>query len=351
MKKLLAAKTLLLWVFVLQAWANIYADYAIEADELYVGQVFEIKVETIALKESQKIYFDFKNGFNVKILNPLDPAAQKQDIKTTYTFLAKATAPRAAMHDIEITMIDDKSVAMQKQTLEGQKLQATRLNPPEHFSGVLAKQLQLESFQTSVFDENSNIVAFKLSASRANLGDFALSGVNKQEIKSFERNGRESMISYYAIVDKSAQQLRFSYFDLAQREYETISVPIAIIRDSVSTQTQLSPQQSKLYQLKLFLSISTLGLLLLILIFKRSYWLLAIAVAVGIYLYLLLRPFADVELKEESVVYILPTENATAIVKNQNPVQVKKLDSHREYVKVEFAGGMIGWVLQKDIHD
>lgn len=349
MKTNIFVKALLLGLFTINLYANLYSKQNINAKELYVGGLFEIDVETILLEPSQKLYFDFENAEGVKVINPLQPKVTSDNVKTTHTFYLQALQPNIKTPDIVLTVIDAEYTNMQREVLASQKLQATPLHPPQNFSNIIARNLIVEGFQNSVYDKQNNIVAVKLFGEYTNLDDFNLTDVKKMEIKNKEIDLSNQVISFYAIVDKELENLSFSYFNLNSKTYKKIEFPINIQRDIVSTQTELHPQKSRVYQLKIYGSAAAaVVFLLLFIVYRKNYLFLALALTALFYLFYTLKPLALVTVKKESVVYILPTKNATAIVKIDTKQDVKKLSEYKDYVKVEFDSGMIGWV-KKDM--
>jgi hypothetical protein len=348
MVRIFFVKVLLLGLFTVDCFADFYAKQSIEEKELYVGQIFELDVETILLKPTQKVYFDFENFENVKVINPLHPFITHDDIKTHHKFYLQATDETLKTPDIVLTVIDNEYTDMQREVISGQTLHATKLNPPANFANVIAKSLIIEGFQNSVYDENSNIIAVKLFVEYGTFDDFTLLNTQETVIKEKQNDYSNQSISFYSIVDKSLESLSFSYFDLHTKTYKTIHLPINIERDTVSTQTELHPQKSKIYQLKVYGFLS-LGILFLILfIFKRSYVVLALAAAAFAYLLYTLKPLAVIEVKKDTIVYILPTNNATAIVKTNSVQKAKKLSTYESFYKVEFNNGLIGWIKKGD---
>jgi hypothetical protein len=348
MVRIFFLKVLLLGLFTTDCFADFYAKQSVEEKELYVGQIFELDVETILLKPTQKVYFDFENAQNVKVINPLHPFIVHDDIKTHHKFYLQVTDATVKTPDIILTVIDNEYTDMQRRMIEGQTLQATKLNPPADFANVIAKSLIIEGFQNSVYDENSNIVAVKLFVEYGTLNDFVLKGTNETVIKEKLNDYSNQSISFYSIVDKSLESLSFSYFNLNTKTYKTIHLPINIERDTVSTQTELHPQKSKIYQFKVYGFLILGALLLIVFIFKRSYVVLLAALAAFAYLLYTLKPLAVIGVKKDTIVYILPTNNATAIVKVNAAQKVKKLSTYESFYKVEFENGLIGWVKKGD---
>ena len=345
MKATFFVKALLLGLFTINLYANLYSKQHIIADELYVGQIFELEVETILLESSQKLYFDFENSEGIKVINPLQPQVRHDDIKTYHKFYLQATKAQVKTPDIVLTVIDSEYTDMQRDIIKGTTLHATTLNPPEDFSNILARNLVVEGFQNSVYDEQNNIVAVKLFGEYTNLDDFNISNVAKMEIKEKEVDFSNQVISFYVIVDKELENLSFSYFNLNSKTYKKIQFPINIERDTVSTQTELHPQKSKLFKLKVYGSLcAAIIFLILFFFYRKNYIFILISIAAFLYMFYTLKPLAIIEVQKGSVVYILPTKNATAIVKLDKDQRVKKLSEYKGYYKVEFDNSMIGWV-------
>lgn len=351
MIKNIFVKVLLLGLFTINLYANFYAKQTIDVKELYVGQIFEVNVETILLQSSQKFYFDFENARGIEIINPLQPQITSDDVKTYHKFYLQAISQQIKTPDIILTIIDNEYTDIQRDIIEGVSLHATKLNPPKNFSNILARSLIIEGFQNSVYDDENNILAIKLFGEYSNLNDFNLTNVKKMEIKDKEIDFSNQTVTLYAIVDKELEMLTFSYFNLNSKTYKNIQLPINIKRDTVSTQTELHPQKSRVYQLKVygFLSLGVGFLILFVL--KRKILFILIAALSFAYLFYTLKPLAIIHVKKDSIVYILPTKNATAIVKTDDVKQVKRLNTYQDYYKVEFENGMIGWIKKENSYE
>ena len=349
MKKLLFVKVFTIWAFAISLMADFYVNDHIDADDIYVGQMFELHLQTISLRDGQNIYFDFEGAEGVRVLNPMSPLKTKDNIRTTYTFFLQANQVALKTPDVVISIIESDYSQMRIVVQKGKRLQATTLNPPQNFSGILAKDLNVKGFQTSIYDESSNIVAVKIEADYGNLDGFTLADAWDFGIKSSQEEYPKHLISFYAMFDRSVDSLNFSYFNLDSREYKTIDFPIDIQRDVVSTQTQLHMQQSRVYQLKLYGSIGVAVVFALLFLFFRSYTSLAVAIGAIIYLIVLIKPLASVVVKQDTIVYIVPTKNATAIVKLDSQTQGRRLGEYGGYIKIEFDDGLIGWIKEEGI--
>ncbi len=345
MKNSFFVKALFLGLFTIALHASVYVKYTELPKKLYVGQVFQIRLETIPLEQNQKIYFDFdKKRGKVKVLNPLKPLIDRGEIKTYYTFYMQVLAPKAVTPDIVITVIEEGYSGMEKKKLEGVALNATKLNPDKYFSHVLARDMSVESYQASMFDKERNIIAIKLKGEYANMADFDIDYASKSGIEKISGEVPDQSVAYYAVLPQELDSFTFSYFDLDRATYIKESIPVDVHRESVSTQSELNPQNSKLYQLKLITTITVLLLFVILFALRRRWPYLVIALAAGIYLFVILQPLKTVSLQSDTKVYILPTKNATAFMKTSSLISVKELDRYEEYVKVEFDSGIIGWV-------
>jgi len=341
-------KALFLGLFTIGLHASFYVKQTLPQNDLYVGQLFEIEIETISLESSQKHFFDFENMDGVKVINPLKPLISHDDIRTYYKFYFVAQKDTIKTPDIVITIIDSDYSMMQQEVLEGESFHATMLNPPQNFSNVIAKSLVVEGFKTSIYDSEHNIVAIKLFGEYTDLEDFSIPYASQGGIKEHIYDYPNQEISYYAILDKKIDSLQFCYFDIEMKRYKHIEFPINIERDTVSTQTDLHPQKSKIYQLKLYGSLGVFLFFMLLFIVKRGYFSLFLALLALAHLFYTIKPLATITISSGTIVYILPTENSTAIVKTDGVTQAKRLSSYEQYYKVEFEDGMIGWIKKDD---
>ncbi|HIC43671.1 MAG TPA: hypothetical protein EYO73_05105, partial [Sulfurimonas sp.] len=111
-----------------------------------------------------------------------------------------------------------------------------------------------------------------------NLRDFSLALASKEGIDSYKENFPYSDFTYFAVVSKQLNELKFSYFNLKSGHFEDIIIPIIVSSDRVSTQTDLAPKQNTHAFKKMILAgiVSLIGLVLFATRHKKFYLIILI---------------------------------------------------------------------------
>lgn len=224
------------------------------------------------------------------------------------------------------------------------------LMPNDDFSNVVAKNLALKSFKASKFDEFSNLVNIELEATNGNLSEFKIPFSNTKSGVENIKGGVEKMsANYFMITPNNIQNISFSYYNTATKNYEYIDVPIKPTSSELSTQTNLNPSESEFAKYKSL----TIYILIIICLFGfmlwRSFYALVIAIILGVYALYDARPFSQITIKSGAEVTILPTNGSSVFYKSANDESVKVLGKSGQYTKILLNDKKIGWVRNENI--
>ena len=157
---------------------------------------------------------------------------------------------------------------------------------------------------------------------------------------------------YYVVIPIHQKSIVFNYYNTNSEKLEKINIPIKFEEELVSTQTDLNPNNSS-FEFYKKLAVAAISIIFLILfIWKRSYIYLIIFLLCSIVFILFAMPNKNVKLKENTVIYILPTKNSTIFQKMENEVAVEEMKRKDGFVKIMFKRGenkFIGWVKENDV--
>jgi hypothetical protein len=312
----------------------------------YIGEIIAVSVKLTPVDiASGNIEYTLQNEEGVRIFSDTPRRSVKEDaVYDTFYFLVQSAAIR--LPDITATL---SATGKSSETLTGTSMSATPLNPPSTFAKVLADKFEIVNYKTTPYNNESNVVIFTVKASRCNISDFSIPNAIKQGFESKLPNVGESQMTYYAIIPNSEQNLNFSYFNLSKKRYESLVIPIIVDDDTVSTQSDLSPTDSRHTELK----VGAAGVVSIIL-FGLFYWrrqkgYLYTSVVPMFYIVYALLPNQNICVKKDASIYLLPINNGTIF---ETTMQEEHLEAEKEvgdFTKIHLTNDKVGWVNKRDI--
>ncbi len=353
MKRLLLVIALLLAAFVtpasLQAKQKvIYLSYHDDTykdnipERVFNGAYFSITIKTLStIRQHKKLKYSFK-GARGATLQSRTPERKNKGSYVLDTFHFLATSSKIVLPSITASIGDEKS------TLKGEKIEGVSLNPDKKFAGILADSFNVTSVDAKKYDNKHNILTFDAKAEHCNIKAFKLNGANEQGFESVKTGIKKSSMTYYAVIPKKYEKLEFTYFDLKKERYMKVKVPIEVVDDSVSTQSDLKPTENKNYIIKIAAAGVVIIIALILLIVYRKWWIALFIVAPGIYIALQATPAVHVCVKADAPLYLLPIENATVfdVLTTQGDFEVKhSVEGYKQITHNK----KIGWVSEDNI--
>jgi len=348
-KRLLLVFSLLIAAFftpaALQAKQKvIYLSYVEDniPERVFNGQYFSVTIKTLStIGQHDRLKYSFKGGRGARIQNS-SPYRQDQGNFVLDTFYFLATSSKIILPDITA------SIGTEKSTLGGVDIEGVSLNPDNKFAGILADSFKVTAVDAKKYDNKHNIVTFDAEAKHCNIKAFKLLAATEQGFESAKTGINQSSMTYYAVLPKKYEKLEFTYFDLLKERYQKVTLPIEVIDDSVSTQSDLKPAENKNYMIKVAIAIVIIIIALILLIVYRKWWLTIFIIIPGIYIAMQATPAENICVNAGAPVYLLPIENATVFeqVAAQGTFEVKH--SVEGYKQIAY-NNKIGWVNEDDI--
>jgi len=327
----------------------LYQSYYELPKKLFKGQVFSLTIKALSAKEEyESIDYEFSNPIGLQLLSD----EQNRKVEPPYlfdTFYFQVKGNRVKTPDVGTTLVFKNFTGELKETLRGEKIETVRLNPEKDFSSVLADDFKILEYKTSQYDNQHNIIVFSAEAKMANLQDFSLKVATKEGIEAYEEELPHSNFTYYAVVSKQLNELKFSYFNLGTRRFQDVIIPIVVINDRVSTQTDLAPTQNTHATAKMILAgvVSAIGLALFI--YRRKKFYILIFIAPLFIIAKLAVPTKHVCVKEGSNIYLLPMRNGTIFEQASQRFTSEALGDAQNFVKIRMHNTQIGWVKYEDL--
>lgn len=327
----------------------LYLSYENIPKRVIQGEIFPITIKILStVQDATDIHYELLYAQGLTSLNEL-PERQKRSKYFYDTFYFKANEVGARLPDFEVEARDVNASRYKKSLLEGEELNVIALNPDSKFSNIIANAFELMDYKTSSYDNEHNIVIFVARAFNADLHDIHLRHVKKQGIESVVGDFFESRVTYYAIIDKNIEELRFSYFNLHTNNFSMLSVPIIVEDDSVATQTDLTPKDQSKERLKSFIALGIAFFGFVLFLWRKKYiYTLLIILPLG-YVLVSVLPSKEVCVRQGANIYLLPLSHGTIFEMTQKQLFLHKEGSVKGFVKVKLDNEKIGWIADEDI--
>lgn len=327
----------------------LYVSYEDIPKRIVKGEIFPITIRTLSITDDYgQIVYDFSNQDGLKSLNDLP--YRVEDGKYFYdTFYFLSTSDWARLPDIETSLIPNPNNKYAKTILEGKKLNVISLNPRKNFSRVIAENFELLEYKTTSFDNKNNIIVFVAEAKRCDISKIHFNNVYKQGIESSIESIEDSRVTYFVVVDKKLENFKFSYFDLKKNRFKNLSIPIIVVDDKVTTQTDLKPKDQSKERLKLFIAVGVTLFLLIIIVWIKKYIYSIILIFPIAYIVFLSAPSKELCIKTGSNIHLLPVDNGTIFETTSEIIHLQQEGKAKGFLKVKLKNNKIGWVKDEDI--
>lgn len=313
---------------------------------LYIGEIFPLTIKLTPVDiASGDIEYTLQGEEGLQIFSQTPSRTVKEDgVYDTFYFLVQSSSVRLPDINAVIT-----ATAQTSETLIGTHLNTSTLNPPSTYANVLADSFKVVAYKTTAYNQESNIVVFTVKATRCNIATFSLKNAIKQGFESKKPNVNESTMTYYAVIPNGEQALEFTIFNLRKNRYESISIPIVVDDDTVSTQTDISPTDSRHTELKVGASAIFATIFIALFYWRRSKWYLYLSVLPLFYVIFALLPNSNVCVKNNSPIYLLPIKNGTIFEMTTQEEKLEVENHVGEFTKVRIKDNTLGWVHESDI--
>jgi len=344
------ALLLLTLFFFSSVFANkvLYLTHENIPDRVIKGEVFSITLKTIStVKNFSSITYEFKNRRGLRVLNTIPYREQKgKYLLETFKFIATRNAARLP----DITASLEAPISYQSTTILGKKLNVIALNPKKDFSKIIADSLELLEYKTTSFDTKHNIIVFTAQAQNSDLSPIKFQNVFKQGVESINKTKFiDPKVTYFVVVKKELEKFSFSYFNLLKNKFTTITIPIVVDDDSVTTQTDLKPKDQSKEQLKVNIAYGVGAVILILAVWRRSFLYLVLLVFPIFYVSYMSIPAKDVCIKAGTNIRLLPVNNGTIFENTPNEYILPIEGTIKNYTKVKLKNEKIGWIKNEDI--
>ena len=340
---------LLTLLFLSPLFANkvIYLSYKEVPQRVVKGEIFTITLKTLTtVRDYQDIKYKFSNYSGLKILNKT-PKRERLGKYFFDKFYILTTRSRAKLPDITASLVANQPY--QTSVVKGDKLNVITLNPKKNFSNIIANNFELLEYKTTTFDNKHNIIVLVAKAENSNIKSMEFQNVYKQGVESSTNSYLNSRITYFVVIDKKLENFSFSYFNLIKNKFILLNIPIIVDDDSVTTQTDLKPQDQSHDRIKAIVAafIALIGFIFIV-IRKKYIYLVFILLPIGYILYITI-PSKEICIKSGSKIHLLPVDNGTIFETTSSQYSLLQEGNVKNFVKVQLKNEKIGWVKNEDI--
>jgi hypothetical protein len=332
----------------------IYLKYIDYPNKVLKNEKFKITIKgTITNNIYDNIETRFINKRDVNILNPFKQWKYiNNSLENEYIF--KIKSKNFVMPSIQVLFYKN-NIVVDVFKLSPLKLEYNEIgNNNLYFSGVIANNLELVTHKTKQYSNNNLMTILELKGINSNLEDFRLEGIENQGFSSIENDILNQTVIYYALIPLHTSEIRFEYYNSLKNSMIKFSSDIILEEDIISTQVDLDPNKSKLlvYEHLFFIFIILLFIILYI-VYRKYLFLLGFFISLILYIFYNL-PNKFILIKENTPIYILPTQKSTIFYRTKSLKNVELVINKRGYSKIIFkksnsTNKLVGWVKDIDV--
>lgn len=332
---------------------ELYLEYDSYPQRVFTGQKFDITLKALILKEEDSydnIITTFTTEKNIEVLTQNITWTKNQASEYTTTISYKAFEDTFTLPKITLALGKDEEIidfiSIKSPMIEHGKIAVNQ----KFFSRVIAKNLEVFTVKTKQYTNNILHATLHIKGTNSNLEDFRLDSYEEEQgISSLSDSYPDQNLYYFVLIPSHTKEIKFTYYNTDLKDFITITLPIILEEELVSTQTELNPYNSSILIYKQVLVAGILLLFILIFIFSRkNIYLIIITIFIALLAYLFI-PNKKILLKENIKVYILPTDHSTVFNILKRKQIVEKINENDEFIKVLFNNESIGWIKKNDI--
>lgn len=330
---------------------ELYLEYIDYPKRVFTNQKFHLTLKATVLSESSdfdNIKVTFINEYNLDILNRNPHWSQHDDSMYTTNLEFKAGDSNFELPIMTIALIRDDEI-IEYLSIDPPQIKFEKIAINQKlFSNIIASQLNIMSIKTKQYDNKSLMSTINIEGLNSNLEDMNLRKYKDQGVESIEGDYEKQSVFYYVIIPIHEKQIKFTYYNIQEKDFVTVSIPINLKEELVSTQTNLNPyNDSMLLYKKAVIVFAAVIILILYFLTKRNRYLVFLLLFIFLLAYLFI-PNKKITLNKGEKVYILPTNNSTVYKVIDKRVVVEIINEKDDYKKVLFKNQNIGWIKEND---
>lgn len=319
----------------------------------YVGQILEVKY-TLTLLLGAKLkdveFMDFGAKNNLEIENKDAQWQILSDGMITNTYYYKIKAQNFTIPPLRVVVSSHDNAYQEEVVANGIKLQAIELLNNPQYANVIADAMEVVDYRASQYDDNNNIIIFQIESKDANLSSMRIGTYSQQGLESSKIIDGITYGIYYVVLDKNIKSLSFDYFNLHQKAFVTITLPIDVPKSVIEDGGDTKPRNTFLIFKNLMVGGLIVFFVLVLIIFKRGrkITLGIIGVLIMVLTYNMLFNFTSGIAQAGTNVSIIPTHNSTIFEVLKVPTEVSIIGEYNDYYKV-MIDSKVGWIRKENV--
>ena len=332
------------------ATKNLYISYKEIPKQVYKNQNFVVTIKAlVTTKNFDYITTSFSNSKNIKVLNPNSKWINTNGANYENKFFFKADNGKFRLPNFSNKLIKNGEI-IEISSLSSRKINYSDIaKSDERFSNIIAKDFKVKAYKTKQYNNKESLTVIDIDAINSNLEDFSIFGIEEQGRSELTDNYPNQNMIYYVVIPIHKKKLQFNYYNTVSKSFVTITIPIILQNELVSTQTDLNPNDSSFEKYKKMAVVLLLVLFILLYIWKRNKIFLGLSIALLIISIIYLTPNKTGIVKKDSYIYILPTKNSTVFFKLENEEKVEILNRKKEFIKIMgIDKKFIGWIKEEN---
>ena len=307
--------------------ADLIIQYPNLKKEYYENQIIDLNIKVITPKDANLTFTPpLGADINVTKENPF-----VYNIRVKYK------------NDSEIKKLFILNKNLHKEIILNNLYKSSTIDRIKDFCNVFAKDLKINHIIASKYDKEYNILSFTLNGKDANLKDFALH-LKDENLTIIS----PQKATFFSLVNNKIKNITFYYFNTRNDNYQKLIIPIIIKEETISTQTDLNPEENIVFTPVNILILSIIAILTIIFLVYQKIWLIFPPLILTGFLIYTNLPKGEAYLSRGTKIYILPTKNSTVFYQAPIGTKVKILKITKNYTKVKIKN-KIGWVKNEDI--
>lgn len=234
-------------------------------------------------------------------------------------------------------------------SLDASRISVVPLPKRDDFSGVLATDMKIKTYQVSQYDEHKNLVTISIEAFEANLEDISLAQLSEEGIEEIRRNGAKVEGEYFGLIDNQKHTLVFTYYNTIQQNYIAFEIPLHIKDASAAGQLELNPKDDSFEMVKRYTFMVLTFLFLGLFLIKKDFFYFFLGIVSLVMLITFYTPHEKICVAKGATVYILPTPTSTISATIPKDFQTMLLETRGDFIKIEYNSQSIGWVHRENL--
>jgi hypothetical protein len=310
-------------IFIINLWAdNLIITYPNLKKSYYKNQIINLQIKILTSK-NEDINFSINQG-------------EINFTKKPYLYILNIKFKNDLNNSLTLTSEDFNK------TIELNNLFQTKtVEKIPNFCNVLGDNLIISN-PISTITDNRILLSLTIKAQNANLKDFRL---NKDENLTIINNNEAT---YYTYLPKDTKKFTFYYFNTLDDNYKKISIPIILKEETISTQTDINPEEKTFFTPFNILILIIIAFFIILFLIYQNILILIVPFILSFYLIINILPKGEKILKKDSPVRILPTQNSTVFYKPIVDTKIKILNKTKNYTKIKI-NNKIGWVKNENL--